>query len=76
MILWGSAITANPTQLEVVDPQAGLCVIGREFDGGVSVDEDGLQRCRNIQLGQVGTSGTGSLTVDGGMVRSLSFLVR
>lgn len=74
MILWGSAVTANPTQLDVVDPQAGLCAIGREFDGGVSLDDGGLLRCRNIQLGQVGTSGTGSLTVDGGMVRALDVL--
>jgi len=64
-ILWGSANTANPTQLEVVDPQAGLCEIGREFDGGVSLDEGGLLRCRTIQLGRVGTSGAGSLTVKG-----------
>jgi len=73
-ILWGSANTANPTQLEVVDPQAGLCEIGREFDGGVSLDEGGLLRCRTIQLGRVGTSGAGSLTVDGGMVRALDVL--
>lgn len=52
-ILWGAANTANPTQLEVVDPQAGLCEIGREFDGGVSLDEGGLLRCRTIQLGRV-----------------------
>lgn len=74
MILWGSAITTNPTQLDVVDPQAGLCAIGREFDGGVSVDEGGLLRCRIMQLGQFGTSGAGYLTVDGGMVRVLDVL--
>jgi T5SS/PEP-CTERM-associated repeat protein len=73
-ILWGSANAANPTQLDVVDPQAGLCAIGREFDGGVSVDQAGFLRCRNIQLGRAGTSGTGSLTVDGGMVRALDVL--
>ena len=73
-ILWGSAITAHPTQLDVVDPQAGLCAIGREFDGGVSVDDGGLLRCRNIQLGRVGTNGSGWLTVDGGMVRVLDVL--
>jgi len=74
-ILWGSAVTANPTQLDVVDPQAGLCAIGREFDGGVSLDDGGLLRCQNIELGgQAGTSGTGSLTVDGGMVRALDVL--
>lgn len=74
MILWGSANTAYPTQLDVVDPAAGLCAIGREFDGGVSLDDGGLLRCRNIQLGGVGTSGAGWLTVDGGMVRALEVL--
>ncbi len=74
-ILWGTAIIAYPTQLEVVDPQAGLCAIGREFDGGVSLDEGGLLRCQKIELGgQAGTSGSGSLTVDGGMVRALDIL--
>lgn len=73
-ILWGSANTADPTQLEVVDPQAGLCEIGREFDGGVSLDEGGLLRCRTIELGRAGTNGAGSLTVDGGMVRALDVL--
>ncbi len=74
-ILWGSAITANPTQLDVVDAQAGLCAIGREFDGGVSLDDGGLLRCQNIELGgRAGTSGAGSLTVDGGMVRALDVL--
>lgn len=74
MILWGTAITAYPTQLDVVDPQAGLCAIGREFDGGVSLDDGGLLRCRIMQLGQIGTSGDGSLLVDGGMVRVLDVL--
>ncbi len=74
MILWGNAILTNPTQLEVVDPQAGLCAIGREFDGAVSLDGGGLFRCRNIQLGRVGTNGKGFLTVDGGMVRALDVL--
>ncbi len=74
-ILWGTAVTSNPTFLEVVDPQAGLCAIGREFDGGVSLDEGGLLRCRNIEIGgQAGTNGTGSLTVDGGFVRALEIL--
>jgi probable HAF family extracellular repeat protein/T5SS/PEP-CTERM-associated repeat protein len=73
-ILWGSAVTTDPTWLEVVDPQAGLCVIGWVYDGGVSLDDGGLFRCRNIQLGQAGTSGAGYLTVDGGMVRALDVL--
>jgi T5SS/PEP-CTERM-associated repeat protein len=73
-ILWGAANTANPTQLDVVDPAAGLCVIGHIYDGGVSLDNGGLFRCRNIQLGQAGLSGNGSLTVDGGMVRALDVL--
>ncbi len=73
-ILWGAANTAHPTQLDVVDPAAGLCVIGQAYDGGVSLDDGGLFRCRNIQLGQAGLSGDGSLTVDGGMVRALDVL--
>jgi hypothetical protein len=73
-ILWGSAVTSDPTWLNVVDPQAGLCVIGWVYDGGVSLDDGGLFRCRNIQLGQAGTSGEGYLTVDGGMVRALEVL--
>jgi len=73
-ILWGAANTAHPTQLDVVDPAAGLCVIGHTFDGGVSLDDGGLFRCRNIQLGQAGMSGNGSITVDGGMVRALDVL--
>ncbi len=74
VILWGSAVTTDPTWLELVDPQAGLCVIGREFDGAVSLDDGGLLRCRNIQLGQAGMSGSGFLTVDGGFVRALEIL--
>lgn len=73
-VLYGSANTANPTQLDVVDPQAGLCVIGHNYDGGVSLDDGGLFRCRNIQLGQTGLGGAGSITVDGGMVRALDVL--
>lgn len=73
-ILWGAANTAHPTQLDVVDPAAGLCVIGHTYDGGVSLDDGGLFRCRNIQLGQTGMSGAGSITVDGGMVRALDVL--
>lgn len=73
-ILWGAANTAHPTQLDVVDPATGLCVIGHTYDGGVSLDDGGLFRCRNIQLGQAGLSGDGSLTVDGGMVRALDVL--
>ena len=73
-ILWGSAVTSDPTWLDVVDPSAGLCVIGWMYDGGVSLDDGGLFRCRNIQLGQAGTSGSGYLTVDGGMVRVLDVL--
>lgn len=74
MILWGNAVLSNPTRLEVVDPQAGLCAIGREFDGAVSLDGGGWLSCRNIQLGRVGTNGKGFLTVDGGMVRVLEVL--
>jgi probable HAF family extracellular repeat protein/T5SS/PEP-CTERM-associated repeat protein len=73
-ILWGSAVTSDITWLNVVDPAAGLCVIGWTYDGGVSLDNGGLFRCRNIQLGQAGTSGAGYLTVDGGMVRALDVL--
>jgi len=73
-ILWGAANTAHPTQLDVVDPAAGLCVIGHTYDGGVSLDDGGLFRCRNIQLGQTGLSGDGSITIDGGMVRALDVL--
>jgi T5SS/PEP-CTERM-associated repeat protein len=73
-ILWGAANIAHPTQLDVVDPAAGLCIIGHTYDGGVSLDDGGLFRCRNIQLGQTGMSGAGSLTVDGGMVRALDVL--
>ncbi|MCC6956406.1 MAG: hypothetical protein IT316_06390 [Anaerolineales bacterium] len=74
MILWGTAITAYPTQLDVVDPLAGLCVIGQAYDGGVSLDDGGLLRCRVMQLGQAGLSGDGYLLVDGGMVRVLDVL--
>jgi len=74
MILWGNAVLSNLTQLDVVHPQAGLCAIGREFEGAVNLDGGGLLRCRNIQLGRVGTNGKGSLTVDGGMVRALEVL--
>jgi T5SS/PEP-CTERM-associated repeat protein len=45
-ILWGNAVTTDPTWLEVVEPSAGLCVIGRVYDGGVSLDNGGLFRCR------------------------------
>lgn len=74
MGLWGSAVTAYPTMLEVVDPQAGLCVIGQAHNGDVSVDDGGFLRCRNIQLGQAGMSGAGSLLVDGGIVRAVDVL--
>ncbi len=74
MILWGHAVSAHPTQLDVVDPQAGLCVIGQAHDGGVSLDDGGLLRCRIMQLGQAGMSGDGSLLVDAGFVRVLDVL--
>ena len=74
-VLWGQAIISNPTQLDVVDPLAGLCAIGREFEGAVSVDGGGLLRCRSIELGgRAGTNGRGTLIVDGGMVRALDVL--
>jgi probable HAF family extracellular repeat protein/T5SS/PEP-CTERM-associated repeat protein len=74
-ILWGHAHVATPTQLDVVDPMAGFCAIGRVFDGGISLDEGGLLRCRNIELGgRPGMNGKGELTVDGGMVRALEVL--
>lgn len=74
MGLWGSAVTAYPTMLEVVDPQAGLCVIGQAYNGDVSLDDGGFLRCRNIQLGQPGMSGAGTLLVDGGIVRAVDVL--
>jgi probable HAF family extracellular repeat protein/T5SS/PEP-CTERM-associated repeat protein len=74
MILWGSAGAANATRLEVDDSQAGLCSIGREFDGAVNLDEFGWLSCRNMQLGRVGANGSGSLTVNGGMVRVFEVL--
>lgn len=73
-ILWGGGHLAYPTQLYVVDPQAGLCAIGQEYDGGVDLDSGGMLRCRNIQLGKVGASGAGTLSVDGGMVYALDVL--
>ncbi|MCC6192346.1 MAG: DUF3466 family protein, partial [Anaerolineales bacterium] len=73
-ILWGSGNTTNRTQLDVWDPQAGLCAIGRAFDGGVALDAGGLLRCRNIQLGQAGATGTGFLSVDGSVVGALEVL--
>jgi probable HAF family extracellular repeat protein/T5SS/PEP-CTERM-associated repeat protein len=74
-ILWGAANKANPTQLDVVGPQAGLCAIGRKFDGGISLDDGGLLRCRTIEVGgRPGMNGSGSITVDGGMVRALDVL--
>lgn len=73
-ILWGSAVTSDPTWLDVVDPQAGLCVIGWVYDGAISLDDGGLLRCRIMQLGQAGTSGAGFLTVDGGLVRVVDVL--
>jgi probable HAF family extracellular repeat protein/T5SS/PEP-CTERM-associated repeat protein len=72
--LLGHAILAHPTQLDIVDPQAGLCEIGREFAGDVRLDDGGLFRCRNIHLGRAGTGGPGFLEVDGGMVRALDVL--
>ncbi len=73
-VLWGRAVISNPTKLDVVDPQAGLCAIGREFDGAVALDEGGFLRCRDIQLGRAGTNGSGFLTVDGGTVEVLDVL--
>ncbi|KAB2965066.1 MAG: hypothetical protein F9K16_02895 [Thermoanaerobaculia bacterium] len=73
--LLGASVIAHPTQLDVVDPSAGLCAIGREFYGGVSLDDGGLFRCRTIEVGGApGTTGNGTLTVDGGMVRALGVL--
>lgn len=74
-ILWGHAHIGSPTQLDVVDPLAGLCAIGRAYNAGISLDEGGLLRCRNIELGgRAGQGGGGSLDVDGGMVRALDVL--
>jgi probable HAF family extracellular repeat protein/T5SS/PEP-CTERM-associated repeat protein len=72
--LWGQGQLANATKLEVDDLLAGLCQIGREYNGALSMDAGGHLRCRDIQLGQAGTSGSGSLFVDGGMVRALDVL--
>ncbi|MCC6766478.1 MAG: hypothetical protein IT293_17595 [Deltaproteobacteria bacterium] len=64
----------STTRLDVVDPQAGLCVIGREFDGEVGLDDGGSLRCRIIQLGWAGTNGAGAIGVDGGVVHALEVL--
>ncbi len=50
-ILWGAANTANPTQLDVVDPRRVCASSATTYDGGVSLDDGGLFRCRNIELG-------------------------
>ncbi|MBM4117659.1 DUF3466 family protein, partial [bacterium] len=74
-ILWGQAHIGSSTQLDVVDPLAGLCAIGRAYNAGISLDGGGLLRCRNIELGgRAGQGGSGMLDVDGGMVRALDVL--
>ncbi|MCG3141822.1 MAG: hypothetical protein HDKAJFGB_03151 [Anaerolineae bacterium] len=64
LILWGSPTIPGITWLDVLDPQAGQCIIGHAYDGGISVGEGGLLRCQDIQLGQPGMNGAGSLSVD------------
>ena len=66
---------STQTTLYVIDPLAGLCAIGREFNGYVTIDEYSLLHCRDIQLGgQAGASGTGFVTVEGGILRALEVL--
>lgn len=75
VILWGFNYTASPTQLDVKEPQAGLCAIGRAFDGYLALDSGGLLTCQNIQVGgQAGATGTGHLNMDGGVVVALDVL--
>jgi len=74
VVMFGHTHLANPTELDVVDSQAGLCVIGQAYDGGMALDDAGLLHCQNIQLGQPGMSGTGMLNVDGGIARALDLL--
>jgi len=73
--LWGSPGTASGTWLDVLDPQAGLCAVGRQFEGTVSLDLYGVFRCRDLEIGgRAGATGAGSLHVDGGMVTVLDVL--
>jgi hypothetical protein len=66
---------STQTSLYVIDPLAGLCAIGREFNGYVTMDASSLLQCRDIQLGgQAGASGTGFVTVEGGIMRALESL--
>lgn len=66
----------GPTRLEAVDPLAGLCAIGRTYDGNATVGAYSMLRCQTLELGQAGTGtfGTGTLIVNGGFVRVLDVL--
>lgn len=66
----------GPTRLEAVDPLAGLCAIGRTYDGNATVGVYSMLRCQTMELGQAGTGtvGTGTLIVNGGFVRVLDVL--
>lgn len=66
----------GPTRLEAVDSLAGLCAIGRTYDGNATVGAYSMLRCQTLELGQAvtGTFGTGTLIVNGGFVRVLDVL--
>lgn len=66
----------GPTRLEAVHPLAGLCAIGRTYDGSATVGAYSMLRCQTLELGQAGTGtlGTGTLIVNGGFVRALDVL--
>ena len=70
------ATGGGPTRLEAVHPLAGLCAIGRTYDGSATVGAYSMLRCQTLELGQAGTGtlGTGTLIVNGGFVRVLDVL--
>jgi probable HAF family extracellular repeat protein/T5SS/PEP-CTERM-associated repeat protein len=72
--VWGDAGASGQARLGVVDPQAGLCAIGREYNGSVTADVYSMLRCQDMELGRAGTNGTGSLFVRGGYVSVLNVL--
>jgi len=67
-------VILDDSNLDVQDPLAGLCHIGRESSAWVTIEENSALYCRNIQLGLAGTQGVGIIRLNGGWLSASEIL--
>lgn len=67
-------VILDDSNLDVQDPLAGLCHIGRESSAWVTIEENSALYCRNIQLGLAGTPGVGIIRLNGGWLSASEIL--